>query len=175
MKEYTDTPEGMERAEREHIEAERDAAREAGEREQLEAESLAASPAPDAPPQEDTISRVLSEMERSASQAGLGEAMSVALHSWVRQLEAAIGAIKAASLSPTSDDLAESFRKGFAAGQKDVKAASPSQDAEIRALVAKWRDPEFWKGDGSRMDSIDAAAELEAVLASSSPASEGEQ
>jgi len=36
----------------------------------------------------------------------------------------------------------------------------------LSALIAKWRDPEFWKDDGCRMDSRDCADDLEALLPS---------
>lgn len=36
-----------------------------------------------------------------------------------------------------------------------------SDPASIEQLIEKWRDPEFWKEQGCRMDSIDCAMELE--------------
>lgn len=40
-----------------------------------------------------------------------------------------------------------------------------TKDAAITALVEKWRDPEFWKDEGCRMDSQDCAQELADTLA----------
>lgn len=39
---------------------------------------------------DDTVSRVLGEMERTASETDMSDMMAVALHSWVRQLESAL-------------------------------------------------------------------------------------
>ena len=36
--------------------------------------------------------------------------------------------------------------------------------AQLKTLVDKWSDPDFWKDEGSRMDSADCAIELRQLL-----------
>lgn len=35
---------------------------------------------------------------------------------------------------------------------------------DVKALVLRWTDPEFWKEKGCRMDSADCAKELAALI-----------
>lgn len=41
---------------------------------------------------------------------------------------------------------------------------APTHWQQVRELIDKWREPEFWKERGNWMDSFDCARELEAVL-----------